>query len=112
MSTYITHFAYTPAAWAKLIDNPADRTAAVRSTVADTGGTLQSLHFTADDLAGVALFDAPNEETATAVSMIITGSGAFTSVRTQRLLTGAELVTALTQAQGARAGYVRPGEQE
>jgi uncharacterized protein with GYD domain len=110
MSIFVTHFGYTAEAWSKLIDLPGDRTSAVRATVADTGGDLQALYFAADDLSGLALFEAPDEETAMAVSMIIVGSGAFASVRTQRLLSGADLPAVLGRAHAARAGYVRPGE--
>jgi hypothetical protein len=38
MPLYMTQFAYTPEAWAALVDNPEDRSAPVREVVESMGG--------------------------------------------------------------------------
>jgi uncharacterized protein with GYD domain len=42
MPLYMSQFAYTPEAWAALVDNPEDRSAAVRELTEAMGGRLLS----------------------------------------------------------------------
>jgi uncharacterized protein with GYD domain len=110
VSTFAYFFSYTPEAWARLVAEPGDRTPAVRATVADAGGELTALYYTMGELGGLAIAEAPDPETASAIGLVITSSGAFESVRIQQLVTAADFVGALSRAQQASPGYRRPGE--
>ena len=46
MPFYMTQFAYTPEAWAALVDNPEDRSAPVRELTESMGGRLVSWYLT------------------------------------------------------------------
>jgi uncharacterized protein with GYD domain len=62
-----------------------------------------------DDLGGLALVEAPDADTAAAISLVITASGAFASVRVQRLWPAADVTPFLEKAQETAAGFRRPG---
>ncbi|HEY2220730.1 GYD domain-containing protein [Actinomycetospora sp.] len=109
MATYAYIFSYKAETWARLIAEPHDRTAAVRSTVEDAGGTLEALYYTVDDLGGLALVEAPDADTAAAINLVIIGSGAFETVRVQRIVPAAEFTAVLGRAQAASHGFRRPG---
>ena len=99
MARFITFFSYTSEAWARLLDNPGDRSGAVGATIADVGGRLLSLDYLFGERDGMAIFEAPDS-----------GSGAFRSVATHELVSSSELVDVLRKAAAARPGYARPGE--
>ncbi len=109
MASFAFFFSYLPETWAHLIAEPGDRTPAVRRTVEDAGGELTALYYTLDDLGGLALIDAPDTETAAAINLVITGSGAFASVRFQQLTSAADATSVLGRAQEAAPGFRRPG---
>jgi uncharacterized protein with GYD domain len=111
MARFVTFFSYTSEAWARLLDNPGDRSGPVGATIADAGGRLLSLDYLFGERDGMAVFEAPDSATAAAVALVIGGSGAFRSVTTHELVSSAELVDVLHRAAAARPGYARPGEQ-
>ena len=45
MAKYAVFFTYTSDAWARMINNPGDRTAAVRQLAASVGGSLESAYW-------------------------------------------------------------------
>jgi uncharacterized protein with GYD domain len=109
MASFAFHFSYHPETWARLVAEPADRTPAVRQTVEEAGGTLTGLYYTLDDLGGLALVEAPDADTAAAISLVIIASGAFASVRIQRLWPAGDVTPILDAAQAAAATFRRPG---
>jgi uncharacterized protein with GYD domain len=109
MAEYAFSFTYKPEAWARLIADPGDRTPAVRSTVEDAGGELKALYYTLGDLGGLAIVEAPDPETAAAIGLVITASGAFDDVSARQLTPASEFVPVLRRAQAAAPGYRRPG---
>ncbi len=110
MARFVTFFSYTPEAWARLIENPGDRSGPVGATIADAGGRLESIDYMFDERDGMAVFEAPDSATAAAVALVVGSSGAFRSVATHELVSSADLVDVLRKASAARGGYVRPGE--
>jgi uncharacterized protein with GYD domain len=109
MTTFALFFSYTPETWGKLIDNPGDRTAAVRALTESVGGELTGLYYMLGDDDGFVLFDAPDVRAAGALSLAVNSTGAFSSLRTCRLIEAGELVDVLGTAGAARAEYVRQG---
>ena len=110
MPEFALFFSYTPETWAALLTKPVDRTQAAREVVEAVGGRFDGLWYMlgADD--GIVLFDAPDASAAGAVSLAITSSGSFSSVRTQQLLAAGDLPDVLSTADTARGSYRRPGD--
>lgn len=109
MAKFVIFFSYTPEAWANMIKNPGDRTAAARAVVESVGGTLESLHFMFGDHDGMAIFDAPDAEAAAAGSIAIGSTGAFRSVETRELIEPERLAGVLGKAGQALGVYRLPG---
>ena len=49
MPLYLTRFSYTPATWAKLIENPEDRRAAAKEYIESVGGKLHGFWYAFGD---------------------------------------------------------------
>jgi uncharacterized protein with GYD domain len=72
---------FTEAGVAKIKDSPS-RSAAFRKMVESAGGKVHEIYWTLGQFDGVAIFDAPNEETAAALTLSLAGKG---SAKTQTL---------------------------
>ena len=101
MARFVTFFSYTPEAWARVLDNPRDRSGPVGA---------ESLDYMFGERDGMAIFEAADSAAAAAVALIIGSSGAFRSVATHELISSADLVGVLRKAASARPGYARPGD--
>ena len=77
VARFVTFFSYTPEAWARLLDNPGDRSGPVGATIAELGGRLKSIDYMFGERDGMALFEAPDSATAAAVALVVASSGAF-----------------------------------
>jgi uncharacterized protein with GYD domain len=110
MIKFALFFSYTPETWARMISAPSDRAAAVRATIEQAGGTLESLYYMLGDQDGIVIFDVPDADAAAAVALLVTSSGAFRSVSTHQLIPSADLPAVLTKAAAGQGSYVRPGD--
>jgi uncharacterized protein with GYD domain len=110
MSKFALFFSYAPSTWAKMLENPHDRTAAVSATVEGVGGKLEALYYMLGEKDGFVLFDVPDAESAGALALAVNSSGAFTSVQTCQLIEAGNLPSVLRMANSARGGYQRPGD--
>lgn len=108
MALYLMRFSYTPATWAKLMQNPEDRRNAARAYIEQVGGSLHGFWYGFGEYDGYALYEAPDNVAMAAVVLAITSGGAIASVDTTVLLTVEETIEALTKGKGI--GYRRPGE--
>ena len=81
MATYITLISLTEKGVQNIKDSPA-RSAAFRKTVESAGGKVREIYWTLGHLDGVAIFDAPDDETAAALTLTVGGKG---SAKTQTL---------------------------
>ena len=107
MPFYLTRFSYTPATWARLVQNPEDRRAAARRYVEAVGGTLHEFWYAFGEHDGVNLWEAPDNVSMAAVALAIGGGGALSTIDTTVLLTVEETLAALERAQSV--GYRAPG---
>lgn len=82
-----------------------DRAAAIGELARSMGGTLEGFYFAFGEVDAYVLVDLPDDETAAAVSLAVTGSGAA-QTRTIRLLTTAEVDAALDKS----VPYRPPGQ--
>ena len=107
MPLYLTKFSYTPETWARLIGNPEDRRKAAREYIESVGGKLHGFWYAFGEHDAYNLWEAPDNVSAAAVALAITGGGALSSLETTVLLTVDETMDALRKAEQIR--YRAPG---
>ncbi|HEX7146198.1 MAG TPA: GYD domain-containing protein [Actinomycetota bacterium] len=107
MPFYLTRFSYTPETWARLIGNPEDRQKAAREYIESVGGKLHGFWYAFGEHDAYNLWEAPDNVSAAAVALAITGGGALSSLETTVLLTVDETMDALRKA--GQIGYRAPG---
>jgi uncharacterized protein with GYD domain len=108
MSLYLTRFSYTPATWAKLVQNPEDRRVAATQYIEAVGGTLHGFWYAFGEHDAFTLWEAPDNVSMAATSIAISAGGALSSFQTTVLLTVEETLTALQKA--SSISYRSPGE--
>ena len=107
MALYMTRFTYTPETWARLIQNPEDRSEAARAYIESVGGKLHGFWYGFGENDGWNLWEAPDNVSMAAVVLAIGAGGALGSCATTVLLSVEELLEALGKAQTVR--YRKPG---
>ena len=107
MPLYLTKFSYTPETWARLIGNPEDRQKAAREYIESVGGKLHGFWYAFGEHDAYNIWEAPDNVSAAAVALAITGGGALSSLETTVLLTVDETMDALRKA--GQIGYRAPG---
>jgi uncharacterized protein with GYD domain len=94
-----------------MINNPGDRTAAVRRLADSVGGSLESVYWMFGAHDGIAIVDVPDSIRAAAVSVAVGSTGSFKHLETHELLTQVELGQVLPHARNAAQAYQPPGQQ-
>jgi uncharacterized protein with GYD domain len=107
MPLYLSRFNYTPAAWAKLIENPEDRRVAAKEYIEAVGGKLHGFWYAFGDHDGHILWEAPDNVSMAATALAIGAGGALSSAETTVLLTVEETLEALKKASSIK--YRPPG---
>jgi uncharacterized protein with GYD domain len=107
MPLYLSKFSYTPETWARLANNPEDRSAAARSYIESVGGKLHGFWYAFGSHDGYNLWEAPDNVSMAAVALAISGGGALSSFETTVLLSVEETMEALRKA--AEIKYRPPG---
>ncbi|MBA3451093.1 MAG: GYD domain-containing protein [Chloroflexia bacterium] len=107
MLFYLTRFSYTPATWAKLIENPEDRRAAATQYVEAVGGKLHGFWYAFGEHDAYALYEAPDNVSMAAMAIAISAGGALSSYQTIALVTVEEMVAAMQKASSVT--YRPPG---
>jgi len=103
MASYLLQVGYTPDAWAAMIQNPQDRSAAVKAPVEKLGGRVERFWLSFGDYDIVSVIEMPDNVSAAAFSMAVSAGGACRTVRTTPLLSQADGMEALKKA--ATCGY-------
>ena len=107
MPTYLLQLAYTPDAWAAMVNQPQNRVEAVRPVVEKLGGKLEHGWLAFGEYDAVVVVEMPENADAAAFAMAIAAGGAIKTIKTTPLLSVEEGIEAMRKAQGA--GYRRPG---
>jgi uncharacterized protein with GYD domain len=94
---------YTPEAWSAMIQNPQDRSAAIKVPVEKLGGRVERFWLSFGDYDIVGVVEMPDSVSAAAFSMAVAAGGACRSVLTTPLLSAAEGMEAMKKA--ATCGY-------
>jgi uncharacterized protein with GYD domain len=100
MGLYLTHFAYTPEAWAALAKQPQDRAEAFRGLVERHGGRFHQLYYCFGEWDGVTIYEAPDDTTAAAIAVSAVSPGHLKAISTTPLLTMEQALNALRKAGG------------
>jgi uncharacterized protein with GYD domain len=99
---YLTRFSYTPATWARMIENPEDRRKAASTYIESVGGKLHGFWYAFGEHDGYNLWEAPDNISMASVVLAIGAGGALASCETTVLLSVEETMDALKQAQSVR----------
>jgi uncharacterized protein with GYD domain len=105
---YIAQFAYTPEAWAGMAKNLENRSGPISQFLENLGGRLVSLYYCRGEYDGMVIFEAPDENTANAVSLAVVSSGQFRALRTTELFEVADVLESLRKMN--TGGYQPPGQ--
>ena len=106
MPHYLARFSYSADSIRAMVDNPQDRAAAAREVAESLGGKLLGFWFAFGEFDGVFIVEAPDNTAAAALSMVVGGSGALSSLETTVLLGMDEAQDAMRKA--AAATYRAP----
>src|SRR5687767_15199702 len=108
MPFYLTRFSYTPATWARLVQNPEDRRGAATQYVEAVGGKLHGFWYALGEHDAYTLWEAPDNVSMAATAIAISAGGALSSFQTTALLTVEETLAALRKASSIT--YRAPGD--
>ena len=103
MASYLLQVGYTPEAWAAMIQNPQDRSVAIKTPVEKLGGRVVSFWMSFGEYDIIGVVEMPDSVSAAAFSMAIAAGGACRAVRTTPLLSSTEAMDAMKKA--ATCGY-------
>ncbi len=109
MPKFVVFFSYTSETWSRMVDQPGDRTAAVRATVEAAGGHLEALYWMTGGQDGFVILETPDAETALAVGVTSMSSGAVEHRGTHQLLDQEQLLEVLDKAKQVRDTFRPPG---
>jgi uncharacterized protein with GYD domain len=103
MPQFLVQVAYTSEAWAALIKNPQDRVQVVRAAVENLGGKVEQSWMTFGDYDVMVVVAMPDNISAAAFSIAVSGGGSCKAIKTTPLLSVEEGVQAMRKAAGS--GY-------
>ena len=98
MALYMVQMTYTSEAWAALIKRPQDRTIPSKDLVQELGGKLLGLYYSLGKYDGMALFEVPDDISASAVGLAVKASGIMQVNEITRLFTMDEALEAMRKA--------------
>jgi uncharacterized protein with GYD domain len=98
MAIYMVQFTYSPEAWTALTKKPQDRSIPSRELVQKLGGKLLGLYYSLGEYDGMALFEMPDDISASAVGMAVKASGHMQVNNITRLFTMDEALEAMRKA--------------
>jgi uncharacterized protein with GYD domain len=106
MPIYMYQAAYTPESWAAQLKNPQNRVDAVgRQACEAVGGKLVGGWYSFGEYDLVIIADVPNNQAMSAIALAIGAGGAIKASRTTVLMTGAEGVEGMRQADAVAKVY-------
>ena len=98
MGFYLMQGNYTAASIKAMVDNPQDRGAKAETLFATAGGKLHHFFFAIGESDWIILGEAPDDVTAAAISMAVGASGVMVGLKTTKLMTIADAMSAMGKA--------------
>ena len=111
MAKYAFFFTYSSDTWARMIQSPGDRTAAVRQLGGALGGPIEAFYWMTGPHDGILITDLPDTASAAALSVAVGSTGSFKHLETHELFTQDQLGLTLARAKGAKEAYPPPGQR-
>ncbi len=103
MAHYLLQVAYKPETWASLVQNPQDRSEAIRNPVEKLGGKVERFWMAFGEYDVIGVVEMPDNVAAAAFAIAIEAGGACKNVKTTPLLSTQEGLEAMRKA--ASCGY-------
>ena len=107
MAHYMILFSLTGETVGRFMQNPMDRSSAVRDLVSQVGGELEFYYFMLGQYDGAVVCTLPDTASAVALAAAVTGTGAFSRFETHELISTDEMVGILQKAK--EISYQPPG---
>ncbi|MDQ2934198.1 MAG: GYD domain-containing protein [Chloroflexota bacterium] len=107
MPMFLTRFSYTPETWARLREQPEDRSEAARESMEAVGGKLHGFWYALGEFDGVTLWEAPSRVSLASALVAVAATGVMSKLETAVLLSTDEAMEALNQSAGVQ--YRAPG---
>ena len=107
MPRYMIQETYTPQPLAALLQNPQDRTEAVRPIFEAVGGSLEQYYVSLAENTVFLIADIPDQASLGAIMWAIFAGGALVSIRATPIITASEAVDVFKRA--ASVAYRPPG---
>jgi uncharacterized protein with GYD domain len=107
MALYMFQAAYANEAWATQTRNPQNRAEQVRPIIEAFGGKLLSFYYAFGEYDVVAIMEAPDNVSVSALAIAVAGGGAMKAQKTTVLMSVEEGLEAMRRA--SRTGYRPPG---
>jgi uncharacterized protein with GYD domain len=101
MPVFLHQWSYKDEQVKRMISEETDRAEVVRLAVEAFGGTLHSFYYCFGEYDGIAISEFDNNETALACALAITGQGRISRVHTTTLVSAADGLRAMKQANRA-----------
>jgi uncharacterized protein with GYD domain len=108
MPLYMTQFAYTPEAWAALLESPEDRSAALSELTEALGGRLLSWYLSFGEYDGLLIYEAPDNASAGAAVLAAASHGHLRALKTTPLFSAEESIEVMRRAGGT--SFRTPGQ--
>lgn len=94
-----------------MTEKPSDRPHALTQAVSAHGGNLHLFYWAFGEFDAVAVFDAPTNQAAKSVEMMLGASGAISSYEISTLLTNAQAMEAMRRAQSVDTEFKTPRQE-
>jgi uncharacterized protein with GYD domain len=107
MPLYMYQASYTSEAWAEQLKNPQNRLEQMRPVVEAAGGKLLAFYYAFGEYDVVAIMEAPDNVSASALALAVAAGGAAKTGKTTVLMSPEEGLEAMRKASGT--GYRPPG---
>lgn len=98
MAMYMVQFAYADQAWAALTQHPQDSTVPSRDLIEKLGGKMIQMYYCFGEYDGLIIFEAPDDISASAVSLSSLAAGHLKVNKITKLFTADEMVLAMRKA--------------
>lgn len=100
MARYLVQATYNTDARKSFVAHPEDRLPGVVALTEKLGGKLDSFYYSMGEFDVTAIIDVPDDVSAVAAALAITGAGHLANYHTTKLLTNDEMLAAMNKAHG------------
>ncbi|MBV9280349.1 MAG: GYD domain-containing protein [Chloroflexi bacterium] len=109
MRKYLVLFSFSGEAIGRFVQNPSDRAEVVRKLTEAMGGTMECYYWMFGQYDGLVIASAPDSESMAALSLAVTGTGAFRHFETHELIESGDLIRISQGAKELQSSYQAPG---